>query len=356
MNDKFRIDSHKLLYHPQKVSDWLNNKLIYPIYLDISPSGTCNHRCLFCCMDFRGYKPIFLDKNVFEKRMIEASNVGVKALLFAGEGEPLLNKDLSYMINSTKNMGIDVALTTNGSLMNENFIDKSLESISWIKVSCAAGSNETHKKVHRGGNNDFDKILNNLEYALTIKENNNYSTVLGMQFILLPDNEHEVEMLAEKVKNIGLDYLIIKPYAQSRFGISDIYKDVTYNKYLELSESLKKFNDNNFNVIFRMTSMSNWNEKYRGYDKCLCLPFSANIDCQGNVWACCVYYGDKNLYYGNIYKNTFEEIWNSEDRRKSLEYVDTKLDLSKCQINCRMDKINKYLWDLKHPIEHVNFI
>jgi hypothetical protein len=36
--------------------------------------------------------------------------------------------------------------------------------------------------------------------------------------------------------------------------------------------------------------------------------------------------------------------------------VEKKLDVSRCRVNCRMDEINRYLWDLKSPPEHVNFI
>ena len=44
MSDKYRIDSHKLIYHPKRVADWLKfhnqweeAKKIYPIYFEITP-------------------------------------------------------------------------------------------------------------------------------------------------------------------------------------------------------------------------------------------------------------------------------------------------------------------------------
>ena len=50
--DKYRIDSHKLVYHVSRVNGWLNGENIYPIYAEISPSGACNHRCSYCALDF----------------------------------------------------------------------------------------------------------------------------------------------------------------------------------------------------------------------------------------------------------------------------------------------------------------
>ncbi len=55
-------------------------------------------------------------------------------------------------------------------------------------------------------------------------------------------------------------------------------------------------------------------------------------------------------------RNTFKEIWEGEKRLKSVRYAEEELDTNQCRVNCRMDEINRYLWDLKYPSEHVNFI
>ena len=100
--DKFRIDSHKLLYHVERVSDWLKGKSTYPIYVEVSPAGSCNHRCVYCALDFMEYKPRFLDTAIFKKRLTEMGRLGVKSIMYAGEGEPLLHKGIAEIINHTK--------------------------------------------------------------------------------------------------------------------------------------------------------------------------------------------------------------------------------------------------------------
>ena len=102
--------------------------------------------------------------------------------------------------------------------------------------------------------------------------------------------------------------------------------------------------------------MKKWDNSMKNYDRCLALPFWSYLDSGGNVWGCSAYLGDERFLYGNIYENSFKEIWEGEKRRCSLGWVEKELDIKQCRVNCRMDEINKYLWELKHPPEHANFI
>ena len=56
MSDNIRIDSHKLIYHPDAVAGWLKGENIYPIEIEIGLTNACNHRCTFCAVDYTGYK------------------------------------------------------------------------------------------------------------------------------------------------------------------------------------------------------------------------------------------------------------------------------------------------------------
>ena len=102
--------------------------------------------------------------------------------------------------------------------------------------------------------------------------------------------------------------------------------------------------------------MKKWDEGTRNYRHCYAFPFWAYIDASGDVWGCSAYLSDKRFLYGNIYKDTFKDIWQGPVRKKSLKWALEKLDIADCRVNCRMDEINRYLWELKHPLEHVNFI
>lgn len=354
--DKFKIDSHKLIYHVERVNAWLKDESIYPIYVEISTSGACNHRCTYCALDFMGYQPRFLDKDMLKERLFEMGALGVKSIMYAGEGEPLLHKDIAFLIENTKNSGIDIAITTNGVLLVEKLSENILANLTWVKVSINAATKETYSKIHRTSPDDFDKVIKNMSFASKVRKNNDYKCTLGMQIILLPENYKEITLLAEKAKSIGMDYLVVKPYSQHPLSKTRMYKDIRYSNYLNLAEKLTKFNDKNFNVIFRMHAMKKWDEARRNYKHCLALPFWAHVDASGDVWACSIYLTKDKFRLGNIYKNTFQEIWQSEKRTRLVQWAQEKLDTHKCRVNCRMDEINRYLWELKNPSEHVNFI
>jgi cyclic pyranopterin phosphate synthase len=110
MASDLRIDSHKLLFHPQRVAEWLDRGDVYPIYLEISPSGACNHRCVFCGLDYMGYKPVYLDSGLLRERLTEMGRLGVRSIMYAGEGEPLLHRDIAGIVEHTRGSGIDAAM------------------------------------------------------------------------------------------------------------------------------------------------------------------------------------------------------------------------------------------------------
>ena len=167
--EDYRIDSHKLIFHPDRVADWMQGKTVYPINAEIALSGACNHRCVFCCVDYMGYSPSFLSKEIMHERMEEMHNLGLKSVVFAGNGEPLLNKDAVNIINDTKRLGIDVALSTNGVLFTEDIAKECMASISWIRFSTSGGTEETYHKIHQGKDGDLDRVFTNIYNASCLK-------------------------------------------------------------------------------------------------------------------------------------------------------------------------------------------
>ena len=364
MSDKYSIDSHKLILHPIRVAkwyeakdDWKKLKTIYPIYVEISPFGGCNHRCTFCALDYMGYENIGLEFDVLKNTISDMASKDVKSIMFAGEGEPLLFKDLDLIVEHASKVGIDTSLTTNFVPSNTRAVERFVANCSWIKVSLNAGTPQTYAQVHQTAEKDFYRVMQNLENALKYREENNLSCTIGVQMLLLPENKHEAVVLAKKCKELGVDYLVIKPYSQHLSSDTHKYENIDYSKMMDIQEEVEKVSDEKFNVIFRANTMQKHVQKQHSYDKCHSTPFFwAYIAADGKVFGCSAYLGKDEFCYGNIYDESFSEIWEGLKRENSYKYVKNELDIKDCRVNCRMDEVNRYLWRLKNPQEHDNFI
>ncbi|MBU1659471.1 radical SAM protein [bacterium] len=364
MSDKFSIDSHKMGLHPLRVAKWLEAKedwqklkKIYPVYVEISPYGGCNHRCTFCALDYMGYENIGLEFDVLKNTLSDMAQKGVKSVMFAGEGEPLLFKDLDLIVEHCSRVGIDTSLTTNFVPLNKKNIERCIESCSWIKVSLNGGTAKSYAQIHQTKELDFERVMHNLEYALEYRKQNNLKCTLGVQMLLLPENKDEAVILAQKCKETGVDYLVIKPYSQHNFSQTTKYADIDYSDTQDLEKELECLNDENFSVVFRANTMKKHVQKTHSYSTCHSTPFFwGYIAADGKVFGCSAYLGDDKFCYGNIYENSFSQIWESDKRKKSYEYVKNELDIKNCRVNCRMDEVNRYLFRLKNPHAHDNFI
>jgi len=370
MSDAFQIEGQKLHLHPQRVAKLLDadgdiEKLleVYPIYMEISPVGGCNHRCTFCAVDYIGYEASNrLDIKILENLMPELAMKGVKSIMFAGEGEPLLHPNIGNMVNFTKQAGIDISFTTNAVALNNKFIEQALHDISWIKVSLNAGTKESYAAIHQTKEKDFLRVIENLKSAVAYRDKYNLNCTIGIQSLLLPENKDEMMTLAKIARDeIGADYFVIKPYSQEPDSLTQKYKDINYitDEFLQLEEELSKMATNTFSVNFRSKTMQLYHEEVdRRYTTCYSTPiYMAYIMATGDVYGCKDHLLNEDFCYGNINKESFSDIWESAARKENLNYVLNELDVSKCRVNCRMDKVNRYLSQLiEGDIKHKNFI
>ena len=149
-----RIDGHKLMLHPELVCRWMKGEYPVVTYVEMSPTSLCNYHCNFCALDFINRGPQLLIGDA-KAAISEMSQLGVKSIMFAGEGEPLMYREFVSLAYHAKRNNIDIALTTNGSLMEQKISYELLNIMSWIKVSLSSAVLSTFARMsgldHKSG-------------------------------------------------------------------------------------------------------------------------------------------------------------------------------------------------------------
>ena len=354
--DKYLIDGHKLIWHLDRVLEWEERRVIAPVYVEVSPVSYCNHKCIFCGIDFAKKKGVQLDTEMFCKSLAEMGKANIKSIMFAGEGEPLLHKSMPRFVKVAKDNGIDVSLTTNGSMENCKSWDEILTYLTWIRFSVDAGSSETYCKVHGIQEGLFDKTIKNIKKAVEIKKEHNLDVTVGVQFLIMQENLHDIENAISLFHKIEVDYISLKPYSLHPQMINKM--DVIYTK--ETIERIQRIVDEyqpKMDIIFRKDTMERYMDKEKNIDHCFALPFGGYLSSNGDFYTCSVFIGDDRFKVGNIYKEGMESIIYGDARRESIEYGENKLCVDKeCRLNCRMTRVNEFLELLREKPEHINFI
>jgi len=125
-------------------------------YIRVSITDRCNLRCIYCMPKEGVYKKKHNEILRFEdiNKILKASAfLGIRKVRFTG-GEPLILKDVDKLIYDTsKIQGIeDIAITTNGIILNSMVEDLKNAGLKRVNISLDTLKEEKFKKITRGGN------------------------------------------------------------------------------------------------------------------------------------------------------------------------------------------------------------
>lgn len=173
---------------PNKLKDF-SSQILPVIVWNIT--NRCNLSCLHCYAK-ANTRRVELSTEDCKKIINELSGFGVPIILFSG-GEPLLREDIFELANYAKERGIKTVLSTNGTLIDENFVEK-------LKVFDYVGISLDGIKVHdkfRGINGAFDRAIKAIEITREV-------TLTGIRFTLTKYNFLELPELIKMAKNLGV--------------------------------------------------------------------------------------------------------------------------------------------------------
>ena len=250
-------------------------------------TNTCNLRCIHCPQPVIQKNPNFISRNLTKSRVIKAlecikDSKETILVRFAGDGEPMVNKDLVEMIEATKKHNNAVVnLTTNGTRLSPNTIERLLSAkIDLIDISIDAFSEETYNTVRVGGN--FTKLMRNIEFLLEQIEKNHLKTKIMVSFVEQAENSHETHYFEEFWQK-KVDHVMVRKL-HSAVGAISPEKIIESQKYNEAGK------------IKRFPCPHLW--------KRLTIDFDGNIKFCAHEWM-----GNDDVILGNIDFQSIKETW-----------------------------------------------
>jgi len=347
------FDGQKLMYHPAAVAEWLGEgETRGPLYTEFELATTCNCRCSFCGVDHLVNKARHVIALEHARKILdELKAIGNRSVMFSGHGEPLLNPDAATIIRHSSSL-MSTSLTTNGLKLDDELMEL-IDGLEWIRFSINGGTPDVYAQIQGTAPEHFDLAMDRVAAAAERKRRLGLDVVVGTQMVLLDENAGTVLELARRVKAGGADYFSVKPYSQH--PLASQRDAVDYGRHATLADELRELDDAAFRTSFRILGMVRTGET-KPYEKCYGTRFLCFVGADGNVWECNIFAGDDRFNIGNAITESMGAIWNGPRRRDVLAFIDEDLDIAQCRGLCRMDACNRYLWRLKHPRFHDNFI
>ena len=121
--------------------------------LRVSVTDRCNFRCRYCMpRESFGKEHNFLPKSEIlsyeeiQKFVLACKPLGLRKVRITG-GEPLLRKDLPKLVRYISDLGIEVALTTNGSFLKREAARLAEAGLDRVTISLDAVDQELHSRI-----------------------------------------------------------------------------------------------------------------------------------------------------------------------------------------------------------------
>jgi MoaA/NifB/PqqE/SkfB family radical SAM enzyme len=131
-----------------------------PLMLSLDLNSGCNLRCTYCFTNAGKRSPNQMSLLEYRRVIDQASAMGVKTVVFAEEGETLMDKKLFPLIHYSNEKGLYVVMFTNLTLISEKLAQElkkadvsvvgSLKSFSEKVEDKLAGVKGAGKRIHRG--------------------------------------------------------------------------------------------------------------------------------------------------------------------------------------------------------------
>lgn len=333
---------NKILNHLDKVKNQQDGNLETIVVSEIDMTNKCNSRCPKCIGWFGEQNKYELSSQEAFNYLCQLKDVGCRAVIFTGGGEPLMHPNTPQMLRYAKGVGLDVALITNGLIMNEQIANDINNSCTWCRVSLDAGTPLMYEITHGLPEQSFEKLKKNIKQLTDVKRKLNSNCTIGTGYLTGNETILGMRDFVRLSKDLGVDYAQLRPYHRDYTSI---------NAFLP---SLKEMETDKFKVRTSAQKYERFKDiKLRPYNRCYSGYFATVIGADAGVYWCCHTRGMDDYKLGNLREHTLREILTDREKIKQME---TKIKDSVCPKLCRGDEMNRTINEINNPKEHINFL
>ncbi|OGL43404.1 MAG: hypothetical protein A2042_07440 [Candidatus Schekmanbacteria bacterium GWA2_38_11] len=272
-----------------------------PYVLNLEPNNTCNLKCPLCWVPNPIKPKGYMSFENFKKVIDEIGDY-LYLLNLYNLGEPLLHKDIYRMIEYANKKKIFTSISSNFLIFNEEDADKMIASgLDYLRISLDGTSQETYQQYRVGGN--YNKVIENIELLVSKKKKiKSKIPFIDWQFLIFKHNEHEISNVKPLAEKLGVDGVLIS--SAHAYGHEKEWLSEERGEYYANPENIDSF-------CFL------WNQVLINYD--------------GEVAPCCSHIAQIAPEFGNIFRQSFKEIWNNE-KFKSARAIFSSSDEHKQRI------------------------
>lgn len=287
----------KLLWHGERVKDWLLRGITYPVLFEIAPTGYCNASCPWCFFkDKRSSEKI--DKTTVLRAIEDIMLIGGGAINWCGGGEPTLHPGFADFIELANYMGLKQGLFTNG----YNEIPHQ-EKFDWIRISIT---------------DDISRI---------IKPQVPFGIVLNH---LKAHTEKDVRHYCEWARDFGAKYFQVRPALVGDYMNQPIFPVP--------SSYLSDYNTDSFAVYVSRNKYVD-SVRPREYPTCYGYHFTPSIDWRGRLCVCLYLSENDDYVLADLNQKRLIDAW--------LQIKKEVPVIGACQNCCKCHEINKILYAAK---------
>ncbi len=319
-----------------------------PLVVEWDTTEVCNLACPGCISE-----DLVASSNSFTtERLLEIAqelvNIGTKAVVLIGGGEPLAHPAAGELIRFLGEHDIRIGITTNGYFI-PRYMDEIAKYSSWTRVSMDAATSEMFVKLRPGkdGNSKFDHIVQAMRDLAKVKKGN-----LGFSYLIrteadgfgLPSNIHEIYDAALLARAIGCDYFEVKPSYAYTGGQDHALVKHSPERMAEAKREvarLEGLDTDTFKVIRAITLEASLNcvdvPQKKDYHFCPA-AYLRTLICPSGVFVCPYWRGKERFRIGNAQTESIADIWHGERRAGIMRDLDP---IKKCQFHCLRNETNQ---------------